>query len=396
MSAYSPAFGFGGPIRLMYVYAKWAVGAGFRVTVITGDTNHDFTRVAQKRECLHGIQIRRVRVYWRRLVKKSINIVSQTMLGLAVWRVWHAHGCVIVHVCEVRGLVPLYGVVLRKLFPRKVILVHSAFGMLHYKESKRRRLYDRLLLCPLLSAMDLGLAQNDHEREQYRDVFAQNGVNEGNKIMLLPLCAKTRTMKDGKERSLLRGKYGIPYDSFVCIFLGRFHLAKGIRRAIDVFLAFSEAYSRRTFFLIVGRDDGIQQQIADYIYERDAASSIRIVNNVYETRFEYYTLADLFLGFPTIDEETMLASVEALSCGTPILVSREADIPYVEEEEAGFVIDYSIESAVDRMQRIADALDLFRQHAYEVAEKYFAESSVRYRFLKLLNQTAQKSQVDAS
>ncbi len=46
MSTYAPAFGFGGPIRLMYEYAKWMVGAGFRVTAITGGTNRDSFHLA--------------------------------------------------------------------------------------------------------------------------------------------------------------------------------------------------------------------------------------------------------------------------------------------------------------------------------------------------------------
>ncbi|HDZ62050.1 MAG TPA: glycosyltransferase [Nitrospirae bacterium] len=402
MSYYAPAFGFGGPIRLMYEYAKWVVDGGFRVSVLTGDTNHDFTPIAKKYQCEHGIHIRRVHVYWRRLVKRSINLVSPSMFLRAVWRVLHTEKCVIVHVCEVRGLVVLYGVALKKLFPKKVILVHSAFGMLHFKQSRRRQLYDRLFLRPLLCGMDLGLAQNDHEINQYRDYFAQHKVNENNRIVLFPLSTETQNSNEGngdaitgKDREILRKKYSIPDEAFVCIFLGRLHPAKGILRAIDAFLAFSAAYFGQTFFLIVGRDDGMQQKITDYINERNAASSIRIVNNVYETRFEYYTLSNLFLGFPTIDEETMLASVEALSCGTPVLVSREADIPFVQEEGAGFVIDFSMGTAVDRMQRIAAEMDLFRQHAYKVAEKHFSESSARHHLITLFNQVLQKSSVDS-
>jgi glycosyltransferase involved in cell wall biosynthesis len=396
-SAYAPAFGFGGPIRLMYEYAKWMADAGFSVAVITGDVNHDFTHVAKKKEFLYGIEIRRVRVWWHRLVRKNINLVSTTMLGLAIWRVWQTHGPVIVHVWEVRGLVPLYGLVLKKLFPGKVVLVHSAFGQLHYKNSMLRIMYDRLFLRPLLASMDMGLAQNDHEINRYRELLAQYEVNEYNRLVLFPLSVNTKEGNKGignmitvNERLDLRRKYGIQDDVFVCIFLGRLHPAKGIIRAIDAFLAFSALYSGQTLFLIVGRDDGMQQHITDYISEHNASSSIRIVNNVYDTRFDYYTLADLFLGFPTIDEETMLASVEALSCGTPILVSREADIPFVEEEWAGFVIDFTVDVAVDRILRISNKLDSFRHSAYEVANRYFSASSARHRFTAYLNKAVQK------
>ncbi len=397
MNAYAPAFGFGGPVRLMYEYAQWMMKFGSNVTVLAGDTHHNYTRILKKQEMLNGIRIIRVSVYWRYLVRKNINFISPKMLIVSAWKIFQSQNRVIVHISVFRGLVPVYSLILKKLFPRKVILVHSAFGMLHFKQSRRRKLYDRLFMRPLLCAMDLGLAQNKHEISQYRDFFTRHKVNGNNKVVLFPLCAETRNYGDakiGEYRSLLRTKYGIPDDAFVCIFLGRFHPAKGIIRAIDAFLAFSDAYSGRAFFLIVGRDDGMQQRITDYIHDHNAVSSIRIVNDVYETRFEYYTLADLFLGFPTIDEETMLASVEALSIGTPILVSREADIPFVQEEDAGFVIDFSIVTAVERMQRIADNPSLYRQQACKVAKKYFSTESASHSLITLFNRISQKLPAD--
>ncbi len=95
------------------------------------------------------------------------------------------------------------------------------------------------------------------------------------------------------------------------------------------------------------------------------------MNNVYETRFDYYFLADAFLGFPTIYEETMLASIEAMACGTPIVVSREADIPFVEEERAGLVIDFDVPTAAKAMAAVIGDLSAFQVNARSVAARYF-------------------------
>ena len=119
--------------------------------------------------------------------------------------------------------------------------------------------------------------------------------------------------------------------------------------------------------MIVGRDDGFQQEIFDRIRNAGALSNIQIVNNVYSDRFEYYSLADVFLGFPTIYEETMLASIEALSCGNPAIVSREADMPFVQEEGAGFVIDFSVYSAVEKIKLIMAHPSRYRENALRVA-----------------------------
>jgi glycosyltransferase involved in cell wall biosynthesis len=111
--------------------------------------------------------------------------------------------------------------------------------------------------------------------------------------------------------------------------------------------------------------------VEEHIIRSQAQKRIRIVNNVYETRFDYYFLADVFLGFPTIFEETMLASIEAMACATPIIVSREADIPFVEEERAGLVIDFEVRTAAEAMAAITQDPDFFQVNARRVAASYF-------------------------
>lgn len=393
MYTYAPAWGFGGPTRIMYDYARWMVDATSRTIVIAGDINHDYSPIKLKSEVMQGIHIRRIPVYWRHLVKRGLNCVSPSMLLNAAWWVMRSRSRVVIHLGELRSPVFLYAAILKRIFPKKVVLIHSAFGMLHFKSSRIRRIYDSLFMGLMLRSIDVALAQNEHEASCYQEYFKRYKV-AGGIITLLPLhvakpeliCARS---VDGieKERTPLRKKYAVPDDAFVLIFLGRLHPAKGIIRAIDAFLQFSKEHSGPTYLLIVGRDDGFQQQVSDYIRECGAISSIRIVNDVYEDRFEYYTLADMFIGFPTIYEETMLSSVEALSCGTPVLVSREADMPFVEEEGAGFVIDFTVNAATKRIHQIAAQPGLFRSLAFKVAEQHFSETAARNSFIAILNQS---------
>src|SRR5207245_10039557 len=129
---------------------------------------------------------------------------------------------------------------------------------------------------------------------------------------------------------------------------------------------FYRSCSRNTLLLIVGRDDGFQAKVEEYIAGNHAHEKIRIINNVYENRFDYYFLADVFLGFPTIFEETMLASIEAMACATPIIVSRVADIPYVEEEQAGRVIDFDVRVAGGAMAATTRDVGSFQVNAGRV------------------------------
>jgi glycosyltransferase involved in cell wall biosynthesis len=135
----------------------------------------------------------------------------------------------------------------------------------------------------------------------------------------------------------------------------------------------------------VGRDDGFQAEAEEYVLRNRVEGRVRIVNNVYETRFDYYFMADVFLGFPTIFEETMLASIEAMACGTPIVVSREADIPFVEEELAGKVIDFNLQAAVEAMSEITQNLTSFQVNARRVVATHFSGTAASKKLKALFH-----------
>lgn len=381
MWAYAPAWGFGGPVRLMYDYAHWFTRNGCDVQVIAGDVNHDYGTVRPRAEVIDGVRVRRVRTYMRSLVARSLNFVSPAMLVRAMHWVLARPGLAIVHVGELRSPVFLYAALVRRLLPHRVVLVHTASGMLHEKASRLRRGFDFLFMGFLIRSVDLGLAQNDHEAGEYRHFCRRYRADPG-KIALLPLHtagfrspARPSGPDDWQGRMLLRDRIGLARDACVCIFLGRLHPEKGILRAIEAFRVFSNRTGRKCVLLIVGRNEGFQPQVESRIAELGMQDRIRVVNNVYEERFGYYALADMFLGFPTIFEETMLASVEALSCGTPVVLSSEADMPYVADAGGGFVVEFSLERVVGCMEQIAADPEGFRFRARSIAEARFTEAA---------------------
>ncbi len=75
---------------------------------------------------------------------------------------------------------------LRRLFPRRVLLVHSAFGMLHDKPSRMRQVYDPLFMGFMLRSVDVRLAQNEHEAQEYRDYCRRYRAGRS-RVALLPL-----------------------------------------------------------------------------------------------------------------------------------------------------------------------------------------------------------------
>jgi glycosyltransferase involved in cell wall biosynthesis len=315
------------------------------------------------------------------------------MLVLALRRIVGARTTAVIHIAELRSPVFLYAAALRRLFARRVVLVHSAFGMLHDKPRSRRRLFDPMFMGFMLRSVDIFLAQNDHEADVYRERCRRYRTRRA-RIELLPLHTPgpppevAAAANDHALRMRLRTAHGVPTEAFVCIFLGRLWAEKGILRTIDAFEICAATLDRPAMLLIVGHDHGFQSAIAAHVAACGAVQRIRIINDVYAQRFEYYALADLFLGFPTIHEETMLASVEALSCGTPVLVSSEADIPFVEAAGGGFVVEFSVARAAECMGRVAASPAGFRQRALSVARSRFAEQSTCARFQSIIERAA--------
>ena len=394
---YVPAWGCGGPVRLMYDYAQW-LSSGFQVMVHTTDAHHDFTRIPVRCEIIGGVSVYRHKFFFAALARRSAFVISPTMLIQAAKQIYRARRPVIVHFSLFRGPVPITAMLLKLLFRKRVTLVHSAFGSLYYKRAIHRQIYDALFMKSFVRLVDLRLVQNDHEGEAYNRICLENGANGQSQIVLFPLSLDgippnpTRFTDSGKNHAAvleLRRTLGVPEDALVFVFLGRLHPSKGILRMIDAFLEFSQSCSRETLLLVVGHDFGFQRNIEQYILSKGIESKVRIINNVYETRFDYYFLADVFLGFPTIFEETMLASIEAMACGTPIVVSREADAPFVEEARAGRVIDFDPSAAARAMADVVENLPMFQANARRVAASCFdgaaASKNLRALFCKAIS-----------
>ncbi len=389
---FAPAWGFGGPVRLMYDYAQW-MSARCAAQVLTCDSHHDLSEIPEKQELIGNVIVKRFRTWIRSMAARRIFLVSPRLLWDAFWTIWKWQGIVLLHVCETRGACVLYGLILKLIFPSKIRLIHSGFGMLHHKPSMLRDFYDTLFMGVYIRQLDVALAQNDHEAATYLDLFERYNASSQERIHIVPLHADlpheieillSAGTKDATQVRNLRAKYHLNPEAVVLLFLGRIHPAKGIIRAIDTFREFEKICSKPCVLLLVGRDDGFQQHAEEYIARLGLGDRVRIQNNVYESRYEYYYLSDCFVGFPTIFEETMLASVEALRCGTPVLVSKEADIPYV-DGKAGAVIEFSPQRGAEELKRIVQQIGNYQQSAIKIGHDFFSSSTISKKFISIVN-----------
>lgn len=394
MTTYAPAWGFGGPLRIMYDYALW-MAEEMEVKVFTCNLNHDFKEFEPSSIEIFPFEIKRYKIFFKQFAKKNWNFISPILLFQLLLEIKKSKKKIILHICEFRGFIPLYIIIIKKLFGTKVLLIHSAFGMLHDKESVFRHVYDRFFLKLFLQSIDTCLVQNDHEENEYHKYLKKNTLKYYPSIKLFPLHISNTWIEENffilgsKNKEivkLLRRKYSLKEEIKIFIFLGRLHKEKGILRVIEVFLNYLKISKLDCQLLIIGRDDGHKTNIEKYILENQAEKRIKIVTDVYDHRFEYYFLSDIFMGFPTIYEETMLASLEALSCGTPVIVSNEASIPFLVNNRSGFVIEYSIQNAIEAINSIIEKLDYFQINALILANNMFLSKTAKEKFQTFFEQ----------
>jgi glycosyltransferase involved in cell wall biosynthesis len=362
----------------MYQFAKGLARRGHEVDVFTTDVLDATRRAEPSAEMLEGVRVRRFpnvsnTLAWRTKKYQPRGLLRELMREVATYD--------IVHVTDSRTALTAAAYLACRA--HGVPLCLSAHGSLPGSVGLRgeiKRAYDRLLVRPLLERAALLLAQTEHEARLYREA---GGRNETVRMLPLPLEAEPNELPC--RSGLFRERLEIPAHESVILFLGRIHRLKGLDLLID---AIEPLLSAGELVLVVaGRDDGNWGEIATRFAPLLGNGSVRVAGPLYASdRFAAYSDADVFCLTPRHWEETSLASLEAAACGTPIVVSEQADVPNLRESGGGFVVPLQREpvqsAVVEALARKKEmgprAQDLMRrQHApnavVTLLERYLLE-----------------------
>jgi glycosyltransferase involved in cell wall biosynthesis len=320
---YAPAWGFGGPPRVMAEEAYELVSRGHSVQVFTTDAFEPGRRFDGPVPSIeNGVTIRRFRN-----VSNGLAYGKYRFLPMGLMAALRKVDCDVVHLSEVRHELAI--LTWRTARKRQLPLVVSAHGTLPVGDgakAKVKALYDEVWVRPMISRSAALLAQTEHEAELYERAGASR-----EKIHLLPLG--TADPPAGEPVDL-----GVEPDRRVVLFLGRLHPLKGVDRLVRGFAAVSHRHPDAVL-VVVGRDDGALEDLRLLVDELGLGDRVRFPGAIFgDDRFAAYRRADLFAITPTHFEETSLAAVEAASVGTPLLLGDEAEAPFLDAYGAGWRI----------------------------------------------------------
>lgn len=392
--AYAPFWEFGGPPRVMFSYAKEL--EKFRINIQVIAVNNDQNKIDYFIKNEHkesSIKITYIRKYDIKLLSRIyFNFsFSQTIKTLSI-HTKTTDQVVIIHLAQSRGLFNLIALIF-SLF-KKTPIALSPFGSLPNRGLIYLKMYDFFFTIPLVKRAALNFAQTQHELS----VLKSFGANEKS-LFLIPLATEKNISPCLDRRLKTRIALSLENDDLLFMFLGRLHKTKGISNLLNSFsMAYDKNSSRKIKLLIVGNDNGELEHIQKKIATKKMDNLVKMLPAVYdEKRFELYEAADFFVITPIIYEETSLASIEALSMGTPVLTNARAEVPYIEEYNAGFVEKENLDDISQKLIKIINMSDKelldMRKNALKLFINEFEVTSVSKKLMEALTSIKTRTQL---
>lgn len=173
------------------------------------------------------------------------------------------------------------------------------------------------------------------------------------------------------KRDECRKRLGLPLDKKILLSVGSLIITKGFHRIIEVLPEISKRYEP-DFYIIgdAGPAGDFRKEIEDKIRELNLKNVFLLGSKSNEELVYWYNACDIFC-LATSAEGSPNVVMEALACGTPVLVSAVGGIPdIVKENFLGFLIDP--DSSTDLKSKLETALkiDWDRNRIRKYMEKF--------------------------
>lgn len=365
---YAPAWGYGGPPKVLSVLAANFVKSGNSVSVITTDALGS-RRNTRFRETIDGVAVHRFPTisnslaygykifYVPNLLAKSRPILDQA-------------DCVLFS--DVRSLLnwQLFGYVIKK----RIRFGIFAFGQIPYDVGVKvfiKKCFDLLWVRRFMTGATWCFAQTEHERHMYRKYFHVSKFKTH--ILLLPVKIPMNVPRKTK----------IYAKEKVILFVGRFQILKGVDILIKSCVPLLRADSTLKLVLI-GRNDGSEAYFRSLV-PPDLKHSILFPGAVYGRELTlWYRSASCFAITPRYYEETSTAALEALTYGCPVVTVPESDIPFLTKYKAGLVIQNSVPVIRRAIRYVIKRRNEIQLHTSQLIRDHYEVGVVTDQLLQLL------------
>lgn len=232
---------------------------------------------------------------------------------------------------------------------RKVTVIHDMIT--EHREVVKypplRRAYVRWMSRYAARASDVVLTVSEHSRREIAH-FARVPID---KLQLAPDAVddKLHPVSNPQVRAAACIKYQLP-KQFI-LYLGTLEPGKNLVRLVQAFRQMKHAYPELPHALVLAGARGWGTSDLGRAIEQAARGDVRLIGFVDEDDLAaVYSLADLFV-YPSLYEGFGIPPLEAMACGTPVVVSNVSALPEVVGEAGLLVNPYDTGALAQTMAR---------------------------------------------
>lgn len=246
--------------------------------------------------------------------------------------------CDIVHL---HGLwEPLVACVAAQAVQRRIPFVIAPHGMVDPWSLSQKRWKKRIALAlryrRLLNKAAFVHALNDAEAGFLRGI----GVSSSIEILPNGVFLEEIDVENDTNSDYFQERFGWPGNQTL-LFLGRLHWKKGLDILAEAFAKFSSERPAARL-VVAGPDGGWRTPFQQRVDHLGISDRVAVPGPIYG-REKYRALRDaaMFV-LPSRQEGFSVAILEALACGTPVIISEACHFPEVAACGAGAVVDLSL------------------------------------------------------
>lgn len=330
-----PAWAYGGPPRNVFGLCQELVKRGHEVTVYTTDAFDNGHRVKETRETVDGIEIRRFRnvsnyLAWKHRIFLTPGMIAAVRSNLKKYDIVHLNDFRTLQNSLVHHYAHQYG----------VPYVLQARGSLVNVIAKQRlkKIFDKISGYRLLRDAARLIALAPIEVQHYKNM----GVDKDN-IDIVPNGIDLAQFENLPKHGSFKKNHGLTDKNQVVLFLGRLHQSKGIDLLITAFAVLAKDFNDARL-VIAGPDDGYLSTLKSLTKEFELDDRVIFAGGLYDNdKLAAYVDADVYV-LTSSTEAFGVTILEAMACGTAVVVSEVCGIADVIKNKAGLVTPNNVES----------------------------------------------------
>lgn len=352
-----------GPHRVVFDISKRLSEMGNKVTVCTSDMLDAKTRIRRNSQSVFdGFEIVRVRNISCHLSNTSGLLITPDLGKFLSERIQdydiiHIHEYTTYQNIVVHKYAKKYGV-------PYILQAHGSIPRIGKRF--RKWLYDVTFGYTILQDASKVIALTRTEAQQYR------GMNvPEEKIAIIPNGIDLSEYADLPPKGSFKKKFNIDDKEKIVLYLGRIHKIKGIDILVKAFANVVERLDE-VRLVVVGPDDGYLVELEALVKALKIEDYALISGPLYgRDKLEAYVDADVYV-LPSRYETFPMSVLEALACGTPVILTENCGIAEFFKNKVGLVVQPNPSRLYDALLKLLsnDDADIFRKNCKMLVEVF--------------------------